>query len=377
MLNRRTLRIKAMQALYAFEQCKEANYQRSLERIEAAYQPDLNSMEPQDKKLLEQHRKKATSLFKNHFDEIDKVKTENGQMTDLLLSERKFYDDQVAKDLRFFKQQILKEVESIYAMYIQLLALLVEFTEIARADKKINHGNFIRNLWIAELKSNKTVQSAITKFGSWNEHTNEVRAWFKELVKNNATYLAYLDKKEPSNADQLDILIYISRKIILAKGRIFDFYELSDLYWAENKDIVKSLVDKTLKSFDPEAATPMILQTLSPNWEEDKQFFADLFGAVLKLEPEYKELIADNTKNWEVDRLPLTDRVILELAIAEALNFPNIPVKVTINEYIELSKKYSTDKSRQFVNGILDVITKKMQQTGSLRKSGRGLIDNK
>jgi transcription antitermination protein NusB len=377
MLNRRTLRIKAMQALYAFEQCKEANYQRSLERIEAAYQPDLNSMEPQDKKLLEQHRKKATSLFKNHFDEIDKVKTENGQMTDLLLSERKFYDDQVAKDLRFFKQQILKEVESIYAMYIQLLALLVEFTEIARADKKINHGNFIRNLWIAELKSNKTVQSAITKFGSWNEHTNEVRAWFKELVKNNATYLAYLDRKEPSNADQLDILIYISRKIILAKGRIFDFYELSDLYWAENKDIVKSLVDKTLKSFDPEAGTPMILQTLSPNWEEDKQFFADLFGAVLKLEPEYKELIADNTKNWEVDRLPLTDRVILELAIAEALNFPNIPVKVTINEYIELSKKYSTDKSRQFVNGILDVITKKMQQTGSLRKSGRGLIDNK
>jgi transcription antitermination protein NusB len=377
MLNRRTLRIKAMQALYAFEQCKEANYQRSLERIEAAYQPDLNSMEPQDKKLLEQHRKKATSLFKKHFDEIDKVKTENGQMTDLLLSERKFYDDQVAKDLRFFKQQILKEVESIYAMYIQLLALLVEFTEIARADKKINHGNFIRNLWIAELKSNKTVQSAITKFGSWNEHTNEVRAWFKELVKNNATYLAYLDKKEPSNADQLDILIYISRKIILAKGRIFDFYELSDLYWAENKDIVKSLVDKTLKSFDPEAGTPMILQTLSPNWEEDKQFFADLFGAVLKLEPEYKELIADNTKNWEVDRLPLTDRVILELAIAEALNFPNIPVKVTINEYIELSKKYSTDKSRQFVNGILDVITKKMQQTGSLRKSGRGLIDNK
>ena len=366
-----------MQALYAFEQCKEANYQRSLERIEAAYQPDLNSMEPQDKKLLEQHRKKAISLYKKHFDEIDKVKTENGQMTELLLSERKFYDDQVAKDLRFFKQQILKEVESIYAMYIQLLALLVEFTEIARADKKINHGNFIRNLWIAELKSNKTVQSAITKFGSWTQHANEVRAWFKELVKNNDTYLAYLDKKEPANAEQLDILIYISRKIILTKGRIFDFFELSDLYWAENKDIVKSLVDKTLKSFDPEAGTPMILQTLSPNWEEDKQFFADLFGAALKLEPEHKELIANNTKNWEVDRLPLTDRVILELAIAEALNFPNIPVKVTINEYIELSKKYSTDKSRQFVNGILDVITKKMQQTGSLRKSGRGLIDNK
>jgi transcription antitermination protein NusB len=377
MLNRRTLRIKAMQALYALEQCKEANYQRCLERIVAAYQPDLNSMEPQDKKQLDKSKNQAVALFKKHFDNISESHSEDGQMVELLVSERKFYDDQVAKDLRFFKQQILIEVEAIYSLYIQLLALLIEFADAARAEKKLNHLNFTRNLWIKELKENKSIQAAILKFSDWNQHSSEVRSWFKDVVKNNDTYLAYLDKKEPSNEDQLSLLIYISRKIVLSKGRIFDYFELKDLYWAENKDIVKSLVDKTLKSFNPETGEPMQLQTLSPNWEEDKQFFIDLFEAVVKLEPEYKDLIADNTKNWEVDRLPLTDRVILELAISEALNFHNIPIKVTINEYIELSKKYSTDKSRQFVNGILDVITKKMQQSGSLKKSGRGLIDNK
>jgi N utilization substance protein B len=78
-----------------------------------------------------------------------------------------------------------------------------------------------------------------------------------------------------------------------------------------------------------------------------------------------------------VDRLPLTDRVILEMAIAEMIHFPNIPVKVTINEYIELTKEYSTPKSRQFINGILDVISKSMKESGAVKKSGRGLIDNK
>ena len=102
-----------------------------------------------------------------------------------------------------------------------------------------------------------------------------------------------------------------------------------------------------------------------------------LFHGAVDLDEKHKELISQNTKNWEVDRLPLTDRVILEMAIAELIQFPNIPVKVSINEYIELAKHYSTSKSRQFINGILDVIAKELKASGALKKSGRGLIDNK
>lgn len=135
-----------------------------------------------------------------------------------------------------------------------------------------------------------------------------------------------------------------------------------------------NLADKTLKSFEDNKIT---IQKLSLDWEDDKDFINKLFKNTIDLDDEYKQLIAKNTKNWEVDRLPLTDRAILEMALTEMIHFPNIPVKVTINEYIELSKEYSTPKSRQFVNGILDVMSKNMKDFGAIKKSGRGLIDNK
>src|SRR5690606_36366632 len=107
------------------------------------------------------------------------------------------------------------------------------------------------------------------------------------------------------------------------------------------------------------------------------EFVEKLFDAAINLSERNKQLIATNTRNWEVERLPLTDRIILEMAIGELISFPNVPVKVSINEYIELAKNYSTPKSRQFINGILDVIAKELQDSGEIKKSGRGLIDNK
>src|SRR5690606_22644153 len=99
----------------------------------------------------------------------------------------------------------------------------------------------------------------------------------------------------------------------------------------------------------PESQDEILLHTLSVNWEDDRQFIETLFTKANELSLEHKELIARNTRNWEVDRLPLTDRIILEMAIVELINFPSIPVKVTINEYIELTKQYSTPKSPQFI----------------------------
>jgi N utilization substance protein B len=165
--------------------------------------------------------------------------------------------------------------------------------------------------------------------------------------------------------------------VILGKTVINDFYEEEVLRWAEDKDIVKALVEKTVKSFEPETQKDITLHTLSLNWEDDKDFIETLYQTATNLKPHHRELISNNTRNWEVDRLPLTDRIILEMAIGELLSFPNIPVKVTINEYIELAKTYSTPKSRNFINGILDVIAKELKESGEIKKSGRGLIDNK
>ena len=103
----------------------------------------------------------------------------------------------------------------------------------------------------------------------------------------------------------------------------------------------------------------------------------DIYDYTVDNEEEYEGIISNKSKNWEIDRVALTDKIILEMAVAEMINFPSIPIKVTINEYIELSKLYSTPKSKQFVNGILDVLSEELKKEGKIKKSGRGLLDNK
>src|SRR5687768_3426483 len=211
----------------------------------------------------------------------------------------------------------------------------------------------------------------------WGDKMDRVRVWFRDVIRQDTEYLHYLDKRSPSIEDQKRFANHLFKKVILGKTVINEYFEEEVQRWAEDKDIVKGLVEKTIKSFDPSLNQPLTLHTLSVNWDDDKEFIEKLYTMGSQLEPKYKALIANNTRNWEVDRLPLTDRIILEMAIAELLIFPNIPVKVSINEYIELAKNYSTPKSRQFINGILDVMAKELKTTGDLKKSGRGLIDNK
>jgi len=214
----------------------------------------------------------------------------------------------------------------------------------------------------------------LLRSAGWSNKITLVRDWFREILKEDKEYQKFIESKSQELDSQKVFLKYFLRKVILGSNTINDYFEEQDIRWAEDKDIIKSLAEKTIKSFDGQKVE---LQKVSLDWEDDKLFIDRLFKNTIELDESYKELIAQNTKNWEVDRLPLTDRVILEMALAEMVNFPNIPVKVTINEYIELAKEYSTPKSRQFINGILDVISKKMKESGAMKKSGRGLIDNK
>ena len=115
---------------------------------------------------------------------------------------------------------------------------------------------------------------------------------------------------------------------------------------------------------------------LRPNWEDDRSFFEELYDLTLRNDEEYEQLISEKSKNWAADRIASLDNVIMKMAIAEMIHFRSIPIKVTINEYVDISKLYSTQKSRQFINGMLDVIAQELQQKNMIRKSGRGLMDN-
>jgi len=368
-----------MQSLFALQQCKDANYELCFEQIHEAFLPDLNSMETQDKLLLASQKKEASQLFEQAFAKGEtSVDHDNTKIRKVVNECFKFYATTSKKDTDFFKKNLVSEVERLYVHYISVLAMVPAFSVIAAADKKVSHKNFVNNAWIKALSDSPALRKEALKFGkTWEDKGDRIKGWFRDVIRQDNEYLNYLDKKEPTTDDQRKFIGHLFRKVILGKSVINEYFEEDVLRWAEDKDIVKGLVEKTVKSYDPAASLPLALHTLSLNWEDDKDFIERLYDKAADLDPKFKELVANNTRNWEVDRLPLIDRMILEMAIAEMLTFPNIPVKVTMNEYIELAKNYSTPKSRQFINGILDVIAKELKDSGEMKKSGRGLIDNK
>lgn len=376
MLNRRTLRIKIMQSLFAFEQCKEANYQLALDQIEEHFQPDLNSMEFQDKELLKGQRKMARQLLERKFSKGESPDSDDAKVNAAVKESLAVYNKSVKKDNTFFSKNMVLEVEKLNDLYLSVLGLLISLADSALTDKKTDFKNFIQNKGILSLRENQELTKALLKSnGNWSSRQELVRDWFREIVKNDEELVKFNALKTPSLEDQKAILKHLIRKVILGKTIINEYFEEEDIRWAEDKEIVKSLAEKTIKSLSEEGKVE--IQKLSLDWEDDSEFMKILFQGAADLDKKHQELISQNTKNWEVDRLPLTDRVILAMAITELIQFPNIPVKVSINEYIELAKHYSTPKSRQFINGILDVIAKELKASGALKKSGRGLIDNK
>ena len=378
MLNRRTLRIKAMQTLFAYFQSREANYELALEFIAETFTPDLNSMEVQDKEQLKKDRAESTKIFKSNFE--DKGYTAKDSKPDQIAEEAiRDYHQRNLKDQKHYNKVMIQDAEKIVDRYISILLLLVEFADLAEKDTKLNHDSFVKNLLIKSIRFNKSIETiSLRRNLNWADESEHVRQWFKELIKTDEDYKKYIEKEGHSFEEDRELVQHIVKNIVFKNDLINLFMEEKDLNWDEDRAIIKSLVTKTIKSI-PENGNPeeFELQELSYNWEDDKTFFQLLFEETIKVEEKYESLIAEKTKNWDIERIAATDKIIMEMAIAEMINFPSIPVKVTINEYIEVAKRYSTPKSKVFINGILDVIAGELENTGVIRKSGRGLIDNK
>ena len=366
-----------MQSLFAYEQCIEADYLLALDHIETFFEPDLNSMKVQDKAMLKGQRSVAIKLFEKKF-QGQQVKENADPLIGQAVEEALALQKKLKKkDFDFFRKNIPLEVEKINTLYFSVLNLIPALALVASHDKKIDAKNFTSNSVVIALRENAVLKKETPRTGSgWDQKSDVVKGWFRDCIKPDKEFQQYLQKDAPDLETHKSFIKHLLRKLILGSTVINSHFEEEDLHWAEDHEIIRSMTDKTLKSIEEKSHTVEI-QKLSLDWEEDKEFIEKLFSAASQLEKEYRELIANNTKNWEVDRLPLTDRVILQMAIAELIDFPNIPVKVTINEYIELAKQYSTPKSRQFINGILDVMAKELVQSGKVKKSGRGLMDNK
>lgn len=351
-------------------------------------------MEVQDKSALNKNAQEAILLFDQNLESNESLKSSDvsPKVKKVALEALKLYRSYNEKDHDFLLRNMISSAERIPQLYLLAIELLQAFTrhienEVEKKKKlagntPIDFGNELNlpsNKVLETLRESEQYRAAIARHNvSLDDIELEIKEWFRDYVKPSEIYQEYLKIAEPTLEQDLEILDGILKKIIFKNEVILNYFSEKDLNWTENKSVVRSLASKVLKNAanldgENEAQMPEIAM----NWEEDKEFFQNIFNFTIESIPETKSLIAQKTKNWDIDRLAFTDKIIISMAIAEMKNFPSIPVKVSINEYIDISKTYSTPKSKQFVNGLLDVMSKELTESGEIRKSGRGLLDNK
>ena len=394
MLNRRILRVKAFQNLYAYEQCKGSNLNLAKDFIKESFLPDLNSMEVQDKAQLNKEAEQALRLFDQNIENPQLLGASDAspKIKKVVLEALKQYKNANEKDQQFLLKNMVASAERIPQLYLLAIELLQAFAQHVEKDfakkKKLagdspvgfgNELNLAKNQVLSKIRESQDYQNALIRHQvNLDDIELEIKEWFRDYIKPSEIYQAYLQIAEPTVEQDYELADDLLKKIIFKNEVMLNFFSEKDLNWTENKSVVRSLASKVLKNASNISdSEDNRLPEIAMNWDEDREFFQNIFNFTIENDAKSKALIAQKTKNWDIERLAFTDKVIISMALAEMKNFPSIPVKVSINEYIDISKTYSTPKSKQFVNGLLDVLSKELTESGQIRKSGRGLLDNK
>jgi N utilization substance protein B len=376
-----------MQSLYSYFLMKASVCDLIEEELVAKYALDPALHDFLDRELFEAKQNLIKTCFRNRFvdessqtmvalDEEDLQEVENSYLK---------YENLITAEVKSIRKNMMAERARLKKLYLKILLLPVSFAFVDKQyqdkiksspAKSAPSGNLSSNVLIAKIKEDPNLYEAAKKGEvEWEAESDVVVQWYKDVLRLDEFMTRFQELKEPTQEQQLECLQYLYKKIIFKSEIIRDYFDQNDLRWNENKPIIRSMVLKTLKHFDFENL--LELQPLSHNEDEDFEYFETLFSETMRREYELEMIISKRAKNWDASRMAMTDLVILKMALAEMMTFPSIPIKVTINEYIEISKNYSTPRSKQFVNGILDVLANELSSEGIIKKSGRGLIDNK
>jgi transcription antitermination protein NusB len=391
MLNRRILRVKAMQALYSYFLAQESQKNVTNEQLESHYLLDPAKDDFADANIFSKKRKLATKLYLECLPSklVTSIGDDDKDIQDNVQRHIDKYYTEIDREMRAIQVRMMKDVDDIETLYLKLIQLIVEFAHIENQEKDKKTRAHIPKVseWRYHFLNNPVID-ALTKFEdfnkalidnkiSWQSDYDVIKSWYKEILQKDEVLIEYQKLENPTEKEHQDAVVYIYKKLVFKNSVIADYIASLDLHSSENYNILKSLVVKTFQGYEADLEDPFQLKEVSRNAEEDIDFFKKLFKETVRKERELDEIISKKTKNWDISRVALTDRIILRMALAEMMTFTSIPVKVTINEFIEISKNYSTPKSKQFINGILDVMANELTSEGLIRKSGRGLIDNK
>jgi len=293
-------------------------------------------------------------------------------------------DDSLEKQEKFLKVSI----ENMYSLYLLMLSLLIEIRQLADQKVKLSSKKymandadafpddqkFVNNKLLLQLANNERLKEALGKRKLQNWYLNEeyVKLIYKEIVDSEA-YLNYMKIPSRTYKEDKELIVGLFKEIIAPNEKIYDYLEDDKLTWVDDIPIVNTFILKQFKKIKEDQVESYFLPKLFKD-DEDMVFAKRLLSKTLLNNGKWEKEIEGKTPNWDKDRIADIDSILLKMAICELLNFPSIPEKVTINEFLEIAKEYSTPKSSIFINGILDKLVKEYKSEGKLNKVGRGLL---
>lgn len=297
-----------------------------------------------------------------------------------------FSDDQ--GDLAKSERALLQSVDKIYDLYVYLLLILVEIRDQASkaADEAKNkrlptkedlapNTRFIDNKLLHQLVENEALNREAQKRSiNWAGEDEMIRRIFV-AIRSGEEYKAYMSSPNNNYDADKNFVLDVFEKYIAQDELLHHFFEEKNIHWGDDVWMVAPLVAKTILGFNENAGKSHHLMRLYKDETDDKQFLIELFRKAVMQSKENESYIAQKTKNWEVERIATMDILLMKMALTELQTFDSIPVKVTLNEYIEISKMYSTPKSRVFINGILDKLVVELKEQSKIVKVGRGLVE--
>jgi len=291
------------------------------------------------------------------------------------------------------EKELFISLENINRLFITQLSLLLEVSDFASQrieeakkkffpteEEKNPSVRFVENRLLALIRNNIDVQRKIKVYKvSWKDEKDMIRK-IDLTMKESELYQNYIHAANDSFQTDKSFLDKFYMHFFVGNEALESFYEEQNIHWASDLDIVNNLILRYIKSIKEDSDETTPLPQLFPidnidGISEDRLFVRDLFRKTILHYDEYTAMIAERAVNWEFDRIATMDKLLLRMAVAELLEFPSIPIKVTLNEYIELSKIFSTPRSRIFINGILDKLIAQSRAEGKINKTGRGLMD--
>ena len=291
--------------------------------------------------------------------------------------------DDLKKDEKF----LLQSLDSMYDLYLIILSLLIEVQKksedhltktqnklLATDEDKNPNRKFINNQVLDLIKNNENLKNELEKrkLNYWYLDFEYVDIIFRAILES-STYKDYMKTRTSDFNEDKNFLIDIFSEIIAPNDKLYDYFEDKKLTWIDDLPIVNTSILKLLKKVKPNASqsyfTPKLYKDI-----DDRDFAIDLLKKTILNRSKFNAEISEKTTNWDSDRIANLDGVMLQMAICEFQKFPSIPVKVTINEYLEIAKEYSTPKSSIFINGILDKISREYFEQDKYSKTGRGLL---